>query len=829
MRASKKNFAIIFCSIILSFNLFAQEQILVDEGLAIVVNPPGRRSLTQTDLIENQLVKGTWTDPIEGLTLVGDTSGAKWISVEADEEGWFSDRSLRGAYVYYKYESDKDKIMLLEGKGYYNVFVNSEPRIGNIYGRKDTYEEWEPKFNFSYLPVKMKKGKNEFLFQASYGRMKAVLHELESQTFLNTKDTTLPDIFRNEPFEDFGGLIVVNAQNKTLKNAKIKVITSDGDETITNVPPVIPISIRKIRFDFKGTAGDDNVIPLTVQLIVDDMVLDEAIINLRCVDKLDAYKQTFISDIDGSVQYYAVKPSTNTDPETKQALFLSVHGASVEAINQAGSYSNKSWGHVVAPTNRRPYGFNWEDIGRIDAIEVLNIAKEKFNIDENRVYLTGHSMGGHGAWYLGANYPDQFAAIGPSAGWISLWSYRYKNRDTKFTDDLKLFTRAAQQSDTYTLATNYAQLGVYILHGDADSVVSPSQARSMIRKLETFHKDFDYHFEPGKEHWWDVDTIRPGTDCVDWRSLFDFYAKHSRPLNRIQKINFTTAAPGISSKNYWVTIEQQEKQFDFSNIDIEFVPGVNRIRVKTDNIKTFSINSKCLGIEKGTNINFDVNGNVVSGSSTGKKVYVVNEEGKWRVKDKLESSQKQPERYGSFKDLFRDNVVFVYGTNGSKEENEIVLAKTRYDAEMFWYNGNGAIEVIADDDFDQTKYPDNNILLYGNSYQNSAWNILLNDSPIKVTGSEVKINNKVINGKDLACYFVYPRKGTKKNLVGVIAGTGREGSKLTYMRPFLKPGASFPDVTVYNSKILTSKEDGLSLVGFFGLNWSVDKGEFIFE
>ncbi|MEN8192885.1 MAG: prolyl oligopeptidase family serine peptidase [Bacteroidota bacterium] len=829
MKNNIRTLTIIITLILTTSNLFAQEQILIDKGLAIVVNPPGRRSLAQVDLIENQLVKGTWSEPAVGQTIEGDTSNAKWKEVEVNKEGWFADRSLRGSYIYYKYESPEDKIMLLEGKGYYNVFINGEPRIGNIYGRKDDFAAWEPNFDFSFLPIEIKKGKNEFLFQASYGKIKAILHEVKSSAFFNTKDLTVPDVFKNESFEDFGGLIVVNAQNKTLTNVKIKTITSEGIETTTNVPAIIPVSVRKVRFDFKGTAGSDKNLPLTVQLISDGEILDEAVIKLRCVDKLDAYKQTFVSDIDGSVQYYAVKASTNTDPEDKQALFLSVHGASVEAINQAGSYSNKSWGHIVAPTNRRPYGFNWEDIGRLDALEVLNIAKKKFNIDENRVYLTGHSMGGHGTWHIGANYPDQFAAIGPSAGWISMWSYRYRNRDTEFNDDYKLFTRAAKQSDTYTLATNYAQLGVYIIHGDADSVVSPSQAKSMIRKLETFHKDFDYHFEPGKEHWWDIDTVRPGADCVDWRPLFDFYARHSRSLNRIQKINFTTAAPNIASKNYWVAIEQQEKQFDFSNIDVEFVPNVNLFRVKTDNVKTFSINTKCLGLEEGTKVEFSVNDKVISNSSNGEKIFLKNEEGKWLVKDELESTQKQPQRYGSFKDLFRDNVVFVYGTNGSKEENKMVLVKARYDAEMFWYNGNGSIEVIADKDFDLAKYPNSNILLFGNSDQNSAYQILLNNCPITVTNTEVKINDKAVSGEDLACYFVYPRKGTGKNLVGVIAGTGIEGGKLTYMRPFLKPGASFPDVTVFNSKILTSKENGLSAVGFFGLDWSVENGEFIFD
>ena len=43
--------------------------------------------------------------------------------------------------------------------------------------------------------------------------------------------------------------------------------------------------------------------------------------------------------------------------------------------------------------------------------------------DPDRIYLTGHSMGGHGTWHLAANDPDRWAAIAPSAGWISFDTY----------------------------------------------------------------------------------------------------------------------------------------------------------------------------------------------------------------------------------------------------------------------------------------------------------------------------------------------------------------------------------------------------------------------
>ena len=49
------------------------------------------------------------------------------------------------------------------------------------------------------------------------------------------------------------------------------------------------------------------------------------------------------------------------------------------------------------------------------------------------------------------------------------------------------------------------------------------------------------------------------------------------------------------------------------------------------------------------------------------------------------------------------------------------------------------------------------------------------------------------------------------------------------MRPFLKPGSSFPDVTVFNTDILKEEDGGISAVGFFGLDWSVENGEFIIK
>jgi len=156
-------------------------------------------------------------------------------------------------------------------------------------------------------------------------------------------------------------------------------------------------------------------------------------------------------------------------------------------------------------------------------------------------------MGGHGVWHLGINYPDLFGAIGPSAGWISYWSYRINSlKDSNAVT--RMLTRSLKQSDTYAFATNLKPDGIYIIQGALDDNVPPEQAESMVKVLSTFHKDFIYYVEPGASHWWDV-SDEPGADCVDWAPLFDFFAHHAVASNNmVDNIDFTTANPAISSK-----------------------------------------------------------------------------------------------------------------------------------------------------------------------------------------------------------------------------------------------------------------------------------------
>ena len=74
--------------------------------------------------------------------------------------------------------------------------------------------------------------------------------------------------------------------------------------------------------------------------------------------------------------------------------------------------------------------------------------------------------------------------------------------------------------------------------------------------------------------------------------------------------------------------------------------------------------------------------------------YERNSAGQWRSRPAPDPWEKNPDRAGPFKDAFRHRMVLVHGTRGSAAETAWASAKARFDAETFWYRGNGSVDVV---------------------------------------------------------------------------------------------------------------------------------------
>ncbi|MDZ4857698.1 MAG: alpha/beta hydrolase-fold protein [Candidatus Hydrogenedentes bacterium] len=105
----------------------------------------------------------------------------------------------------------------------------------------------------------------------------------------------------------------------------------------------------------------------------------------------------------------------------------------------------------------------------IDAAFAQSVAE--YSIDESRLYLTGLSMGGYGAWLYGAKNPDKIAALLPICG-------------------------GGRVADAPALA----KLPIWAFHGAADSVVKPEMSRSMVDAIKKAGGNVQYTEYPDVNH-----------------------------------------------------------------------------------------------------------------------------------------------------------------------------------------------------------------------------------------------------------------------------------------------------------------------------------------
>ena len=115
----------------------------------------------------------------------------------------------------------------------------------------------------------------------------------------------------------------------------------------TPTGPIAPRTVRKAPFEFLAPEGDgetvEDEVEIELHLERGDATLHRRKLALSVTSADQVHKRTFLSAVDGSVQYYGVRPARPLPGDRSQpALFLSLHGASVEARGQAASYSAKA-------------------------------------------------------------------------------------------------------------------------------------------------------------------------------------------------------------------------------------------------------------------------------------------------------------------------------------------------------------------------------------------------------------------------------------------------------------------------------------------------------
>ena len=188
------------------------------------------------------------------------------------------------------------------------------------------------------------------------------------------------------------------------------------------------------------------------------------------------------------------------DPQKKGPLILFLHGA-----GERGDDLELVKVHGIAKIVEQQEDFPFiaispqcsEDSWWPVEVEALDALLDKvvttYAVDPHRIYLTGLSMGGHGAWSLAIAHPERFAAVAPICG----------SGDPKKVCTLK-------------------DVPVWAFHGAKDSVVPLKKSKEMVDALKACGGNVQLTVYPDVEHdsW---------TQTYDNPELYEWFLQHTRP------------------------------------------------------------------------------------------------------------------------------------------------------------------------------------------------------------------------------------------------------------------------------------------------------------
>lgn len=288
---------------------------------------------------------------------------------------------------------------------------------------------------------------------------------------------------------------------------------------------------------------------------------------------------SFFSSVDDTDQPYSVYIPENFDENRAYPLVVFLHGAwsnhrlgmrRLFGVGNSQGYDFIKPGNVpfendveatryfppfrpvdyiaAAPLARGTAGY--QGVPEQDVYDMIDDLKARFRIDEDRVYLTGLSMGGGGTLWLGLTRPDVWAAIAPVC--------------------------PAPPEGTIELAGNAGNLPVHLFIGDKDFLYQT--ATEWKGKLDKTAQRVDYVEYPGVGH-----------NSWEWAYkdgfIFDWFSQFKRDLFP-EKVSFTTKWFKYN-KAYWVTVDDLVPGATAS-IEAKFT-GANSITVVSSGVNAFTL------------------------------------------------------------------------------------------------------------------------------------------------------------------------------------------------------------------------------------------------
>jgi pimeloyl-ACP methyl ester carboxylesterase len=445
---------------------------------------------------------------------------------------------------------------------------------------------------------------------------------------------------------------------------------------------------------------------------------------------------TFFSDADDTEQPYGLYLPSGYSESKKYPLVIMLHGAGSNhrlALRRVFGKSNAN-GETDVEASR--YFPEWKDVEYIvaspyargtagyqgipekDVYDVLNDVKKRFSVDEDRIYLTGLSMGGGGTLWIGLTRPDLWAALAPVC--------------------------PAPPAGTEQYTSNALNIPMHFYHGDQDRAVPVSVSRDWVKRIRELGGKVEYDEYPGVDHNSWENAYSDGA-IFKW---FDQFRRNSFP----DEVRFSTAQHKYN-KAYWVRIHELVPGAA-SSVNAKF-NDVNELIVTASNTNAFTL--RLAGhprFQAGKALSLTLNGKKLKVTSSD-SLTLLNKDGKWMAGTFAVNPQaKKAGSEGPIRDAFSQRHIYVYGTADNpapdKLKERMGMATKAANWSVYRNAFLGRImffpRIVADKDVRPSDIESSNLILFGTKETNSLISGYADRLPLHLSP----------DASDLSLFYVFP-------------------------------------------------------------------------